>query len=113
MFGLGIPELIIILVIIGIILLMYCCYVCSKACDEESSSYDNTYDDEYTKCYLCLSKIRQAKWDDGSHRKVCIQNNLRKVQAMPDAPFPINCPNCTQRLKQWPDRGPEVNIMTP
>ena len=106
--GGGLPTwLIIILVIILVALLIYSCYVCSKSCDSESPQYAGASSDEYTKCYLCMSRIRQSKWDDGSHRKACIMSNRSMVDAMP-APYPVNCPNCSKRLKQWPEQGPEV-----
>ena len=72
-----------------------------------SSDEDCSDEGEWTKCYLCLDKIGQSKWDDGSHRKDCIRRNLSYVNNL-KVPFPLKCPMCSKLLRQWPNRGPEV-----
>ena len=80
--------------------IMACLYCCSEGCEDGD-------DDGWTKCYLCLDKIGQSKWDDGSHRKDCIRRNLSYVNNL-KVPFPLKCPMCSKLLRQWPNRGPEV-----
>ena len=91
--------------IIIVIAVVFMLCMCKAFLDQEAK--DSSPSGVYTKCYLCLDKVSQAKWDDGTHRKECIQKNRSLVDAMP-RPYPLNCPNCAQRLRQWPERGPEV-----
>ena len=109
--GEGSSIAVIIFVILVICLVIYLIYLCQKSTDKDSPNYPGASSEGYTKCYLCLGKIRQSRWEDGSHRKSCIQENRRMVETMPQ-PYPVNCPNCFQLLRQWPERGPEVSLIS-
>ena len=58
-------------------------------------------------CYLCHKNIKGVDWIDGSHRKKCAVKNAEKLAQMQE-PLPATCPNCSKRLKLWPDQGVEV-----
>ena len=98
--------------LISILLVALCSYTCYDCtCNKDSPQYiGGDWSSEYTKCYLCKSKIREATWRDGSHRQRCLEKHQSKVAAMP-RPFPLNCPKCSSQLRQWPKRAPEVNSM--
>ncbi len=106
--GGGVSTLVIIIIIV-IVVVLICVCVC--ACMEEDKDEYKGYDGPRTPCYLCLSKIPDGPWNDRSHRRTCAINYSQELATMP-TPYNVSCPKCNQKLRQWPNKGPEVRKIT-
>lgn len=52
-------------------------------------------------CYLCDKRVSMGQWNDGSHRRSCANKKRAALERMP-RPLEVNCPNCRQVLRLWP-----------
>ncbi len=110
-------------IVVPIFVVGACCYGCccnktkgeegSGSGDEEGRRRHRYADSPFFSatrsvvCHLCLSRVLERDWADGTHRRGCVAQNQAFLSTLP-MPYSIYCPKCSRTLRLWPARGPEV-----